>query len=103
MTRSLFGRAMMLACFALPAVMAAATMALAAPARAQEATVKIGYAIAKTGPNAPGAGVTTLPNYQLWVKTVNDAGGLNVGGKRMKIEVVEYDDRSQSEETVRAV
>jgi branched-chain amino acid transport system substrate-binding protein len=98
MTRSLFGRAMTFACFALPAA-----MALAVPARAQEATVKIGYAIAKTGPNAPGAGVTTLPNYQLWVKTVNDAGGLNVGGKRMKIEVVEYDDRSQSEETVRAV
>jgi branched-chain amino acid transport system substrate-binding protein len=98
MTRSLAGRAITLACCILSAL-----AALAAPARAQETTVKIGYAIAKTGPNAPGAGVTTLPNYQLWVKTVNDAGGLNVGGKRMKIEVVEYDDRSQSEETVRAV
>jgi branched-chain amino acid transport system substrate-binding protein len=98
MTRSPFGRATALACFVLLAV-----GALTSRTHAQEATVRIGYAIAKTGPNAPGAGVTTLPNYQLWVKTVNDAGGLNVGGKRMKIEVIEYDDRSQSEETVRAV
>ena len=71
------------------------------PAAAQD-TIKIGYAISKTGPNAGGAGITTLPNYQLWVKDVNDAGGIDVGGKKMKIEVVEYDDRSSSEEAVRA-
>jgi branched-chain amino acid transport system substrate-binding protein len=39
----------------------------------------------------------------VWVKTVNDAGGLNVGGKKMKIEVIEYDDRSNSEEMIKAV
>src|SRR5262245_1907947 len=96
MKRSLLRAAAGLLCLLAPAILARAT------AQAQD-TVKIGYAIAKTGPNAPGAGVTTLPNYQLWVKDVNDAGGLNVGGKKMKIEVVEYDDRSQSEEAVRAV
>lgn len=80
-----------------------AVSALAAPASAEDATLKIGYAISKTGPNAPGAGITTLPNYQLWVKDVNDAGGIQVGGKKMKIEVIEYDDRSSSEEAVRAV
>ena len=47
--------------------------------------------------------VTTLPNYQVWVKDVNDAGGINVGGKKMKIEVIEYDDRSNSEEMIKAV
>lgn len=77
-------------------------MSAAAPAAAQD-TIKIGYAISKTGPNAGGAGVTTLPNYQLWVKSVNEAGGIKVGDKMMKIEVVEYDDRSSSEEAVRAV
>ena len=51
----------------------------------------------------PGAGVTTLPNYQVWVKDVNDAGGINVGGKKLKIEVIEYDDRSNSEEMIKAV
>lgn len=84
-----------------PVIVAAFTMA--APAIAQDDTIKIGYAISKTGPNAPGAGITTLPNYQLWVKDVNDAGGIQVGDKKMKIEVVEYDDRSSSEEAVRAI
>ena len=63
-------------------------------AQAQD-TIKIGWAISKSGPFGPGAAVTTLPNYQVWVKDVNDAGGIKVGGKRMKIEVIEYDDRSQ--------
>ncbi|MFN7022936.1 MAG: amino acid ABC transporter substrate-binding protein [Pseudorhizobium sp.] len=77
----------------------------AIPVLAQERTsVKIGYAISKTGANAGGAGITTLPNYQLWVKDVNDAGGLELpGGQRLPIEVVEYDDRSSAEEVVRAV
>lgn len=66
-------------------------------------TVRIGYAVSKTGPFAGGASITTLPNYQLWVKEVNAAGGLMMGGKRVPIEVVEYDDRSNSEEAVKAV
>jgi branched-chain amino acid transport system substrate-binding protein len=44
-----------------------------------------------------------LPNYQVWVKDVNDAGGINVGGKKLKVEVIEYDDRSNSEEMIKAV
>lgn len=74
-------------------------------ATAQDRTsVKIGYAISKTGPNAGGAGITTLPNYQLWVKEVNDAGGLELpDGKRLPIEVIEYDDRSSAEEVVRSI
>ena len=81
---------------------AAAAVSLAGAAQAQD-TIKIGWAISKTGPFAPGAGITTLPNYQVWVKDVNDAGGINVGGKKMKIEVIEYDDRSNSEEMIMAV
>lgn len=79
--------------------------AVASPALAQgaPAVCKIGWAISKTGPNAGGASTTTLPNYQLWVHTVNEAGGLNVGGRKLKIETVEYDDRSNSEECVRAI
>ena len=80
----------------------ALTAVLLAPAQAQD-TLKIGWAISKTGPFGPGAAVTTLPNYQVWVKDVNDAGGLNVGGKKMKLEVIEYDDRSNSEEMIKAV
>ena len=78
---------------------------MGAVATAQErASVKIGYALSLTGPNAGGTGITTLPNYQLWVKEVNDAGGLEMpDGKRLPIEVVEYDDRSSAEELVRAL
>jgi len=86
---------------------AAAALALCAPlAPAQEApkSVRIGWAIAKTGPNAGGTATTVTPNYQMWVKEINAAGGLmlKAHGRRVPIEVVEYDDRSSSEEAVRA-
>jgi branched-chain amino acid transport system substrate-binding protein len=80
------------------------TLGFGGAVTAQEpASIKVGYAISKTGPNAGGANITQIPNYQLWVKEVNDKGGLMVGGKRVKIEVIEYDDRSSSEEAVKAV
>lgn len=67
-------------------------------------SIRIGYAVSKTGPNAGGAGITTIPNYVLWVKDVNDAGGLELpDGSKLPIEVIEYDDRSSAEEVVRAV
>lgn len=71
----------------------------------EPSAIRIGYAIAKTGPNAGGAGVSTLPNYQLWVHDVNARGGIYLSSidKRLPIEVVEYDDRSSSEEAIRAV
>lgn len=84
------------------AMAAAVLWAVGAPAQAQD-TIKIGWAISKTGPFAAGAGVTTLPNYQVWVKDVNDAGGIKVGNKKLKIQVIEYDDRSNSEEMIKAV
>ena len=85
---------------------AAAVAALPHICQAQQpSSVKIGYAISKTGPYAGGAGITTIPNYQVWVKDVNDAGGLMLSsiGKRVPIEVIEYDDRSNSEESVKAI
>ena len=80
----------------------------AAPAAAQDAnakSIKIGYAISKTGPNAGGAATTNIPQYEMWVRDVNARGGLLIKrlGKRLPIEVIEYDDRSNSEEAVRAV
>ena len=81
---------------------ALAALAFALPASAQD-KVKIGYAISKTGPNAGGASITQIPNYEMWVKDVMAKGGLKVGDKRLPIEVIEYDDRSNSEEAVRAV
>ena len=86
-------------------LLAAAGLLAALPALAQEADpLRIGYVVSKTGPNATGAGITTIPNYQLWVEDVNAAGGLAMpDGTQRTIEVVEYDDRSAAEEAVRAV
>jgi len=74
-------------------------------AQDEPTVIRVGYAIAKTGPNAGGAGVSTLPNYQLWVQDVNARGGIYLSSidKRLPIEVIEYDDRSSSEEAIRAV
>jgi branched-chain amino acid transport system substrate-binding protein len=68
-------------------------------------SVRIGYAISLSGVNAQGAGVTTLPNYKLWVDDVNKKGGLLIKefNKRIPIEVVEYDDTSNAEAAVRLV
>lgn len=90
----------------LAAAVLAGALACSASDRAVSQTpssVKIGYAISKTGPNAGGAATTLLPNYEMWVEEVNAAGGLKLGDKRVPIEVVIYDDRSNSEEAVRAV
>jgi branched-chain amino acid transport system substrate-binding protein len=83
----------------------AGAAAFAGSAVAQDApkSVKIGYAISLSGFNAPGAGLSTLPNYRLWVKDVNDAGGLMLKkyGKKVPIEVVEIDDNSKNEDLPR--
>jgi branched-chain amino acid transport system substrate-binding protein len=85
----------------LMSIVAAAVTLAPMLARADEPPVRIGYAISRTGPFAAGAQVTQEPNYILWAEQVNAAGGLNVKGKRRKIELVGYDDRSEVETTVR--
>jgi branched-chain amino acid transport system substrate-binding protein len=83
-----------------------AAAGLITPAWSQAPTsIRVGWSISKTGPYAGGANVTTLPNYQVWVKDVNEAGGIMLSslGKKLPLEVVEYDDRSSSEEAVRAI
>jgi branched-chain amino acid transport system substrate-binding protein len=55
--------------------------------------VKIGVAIAQTGPFAPAA-IPTLKAYQLWVEQTNAAGGLDVAGTRRPIDLIAYDDQS---------
>lgn len=75
---------------------------LASPALAQD-VLKVGAVAPKTGPLAGGAAVSYWPNVKLWVEDVNARGGLNVGGKQMKLEVIEYDDQTNPGETIKAV
>ncbi len=80
----------------------AAGIALASSAMAQD-TIKIGASAPKSGPLAGGAAVTHWPNIQLWMKEINDAGGLKVGDKQMKLELVEYDDKTNGEEAIKNI
>ncbi len=96
MTKFQLGRrtviAAMAAAVAFPAVSAA---------QAQDDPIRIGYTMSRTGPFAGGAQVSQEPNYLLWAEQVNAAGGLSVDGKKRKIELVGYDDRSDIETAVR--
>ena len=73
----------------------------AAPSVAQEPPVRIGYAIARTGPWSAGAQVTQEPNYVLWAEQQNAAGGLDVKGVKRQIQLVSSDDRSEVETVIR--
>jgi len=68
-------------------------------------SIKIGYAISLTGPGELGAAITLLSHYRLWVKEVNAAGGIMLRsvGKRVPVEVIEYDDHSNLDDAVKAI
>ncbi|NKN35969.1 ABC transporter substrate-binding protein [Agrobacterium sp. a22-2] len=88
--------------FCLISTFALSTVSFGSALAQERTSVKIGYAVSKSGPNATGAGITTIPNYTLWVKEVNEAGGLQMpDGKRLPVEAIEYDDRSSAEDAVR--
>ena len=63
--------------------------------------IKIGSVAPKTGPLAGGATVTQWPNVELWAKQVNEAGGIDVGGEKRMVEVIEYDDQTNPGEHVK--
>ena len=69
---------------------------------AQVKPVRIGYAIARTGPWTGGAQISQEPNYLLWAEQQNAAGGLNVKGVKRPIELISSDDRSDVETCVRS-
>ena len=84
--------------------LAAGAAALAAPTvlRAQAGPVRVGYAIARTGPWTPGAQTSQEPNYLMWAEQQNAAGGLDVKGTKRLIDLVSSDDRSDVETCVRS-
>ena len=77
-------------------------LALAAmPVRADDAPVRVGFSMARTGPNAVAAQGGVEANYTLWSEQANAAGGLNVKGQKRKVELIGYDDQSDVETSVR--
>jgi hypothetical protein len=65
--------------------------------------VKVGLVGPKTGPLAAGAAVTHFPPFKLWAHEVNARGGFKLKSGQAKIELIEYDDRTQPPETIKAV
>ena len=72
-----------------------ATEAEASSAKAPD-TIRIGNAIALSGGYAFGAKTTQIAPYDMWVKEVNAKGGifLKEYNKRVPVEIIRYDDRS---------
>jgi branched-chain amino acid transport system substrate-binding protein len=78
------------------------TSALAADEKAPD-KIRIGCAIALSGPNAIG-GITTQVNpYKLWVADTNQKGGIFVPkyNKRIPVDLIIYDDRSDIETCIK--
>lgn len=67
-------------------------LALAAGAHA-EPVIRIGAPLALTGGLAD-EGKKQQVAYDMWLKRVNDAGGIKVGDKQMKVELITYDYQS---------
>jgi branched-chain amino acid transport system substrate-binding protein len=63
-------------------------------AGAAQAQIKIGAPLALTGGLAD-EGKKQAIAYDMWLKRINAQGGVNVGGKRMKVELIQYDYQTQ--------
>lgn len=73
----------------------AAMFAPPTPAPAQDKVVRLGAALALTGPLAT-EGKKQQRAYELWRETVNAQGGIRVGAERYRAEIVYYDYESKT-------
>src|SRR3954469_21719626 len=78
----------------------AAGFAIAGAAQAQD-TIRVGAPLPITGALSPEA--TKLQNgMALWAEVANQAGGIKVGAKRLKVEIVPVDYQSNTPRAVQA-
>jgi len=70
---------------------------------AAPSSIRFGYAITQSGPLGPGAESTTLSQYKLWQKRVNDAGGIALKkfNKKVPVDLVGYDDQGKPDELLK--
>ena len=73
-----------------------AVIGIPAPAADAADVIKFGAPLALTGALADEAKKQDLV-WKMWLAKVNAAGGINVGGKKMKAELVEYDYQSDGQ------
>ena len=82
------------------AAVAASSLWFGAHANAQE-TIRFGAPLPLTGALAPEA-LKQQQGYDLWAEQVNKAGGIDVGGKKMKVEIVYTDYQSNTPRAVQS-
>jgi branched-chain amino acid transport system substrate-binding protein len=76
-----------------------ALVLLAFSSEAIAQTVKIGAVVPLTGRYAA-LGAQVRAGYEIGVEQINAAGGVNVGGKKMRLELTIFDDESDPTKTV---
>ena len=81
------------------AVLFTAVAVSAAPSIAQD-TLKLGAAVSLTGPFSR-EGQLLRDGYDLWKDTVNAQGGIKVGARTYKVDIVYYDDESKAQTSAR--
>jgi branched-chain amino acid transport system substrate-binding protein len=84
MKKSLFRNGLLLL------LLVVALMWCASPAVAASKTVKIGFNAPLSGP-AAAWGLPGMEGVGIWLEKVNGAGGVQIGNKKMKVEIVKYD------------
>jgi branched-chain amino acid transport system substrate-binding protein len=81
------------------ATLAAALIAGFSGAAFAEDVIKVGAPLPLTGPLSP-EGVKQQNGYKLWAETANAKGGVKVGGKAYKVEIVAVDYASNTPRAV---
>ena len=72
---------------------------MSASAALAQDVVKFGAPLPLTGPLAPEA-IKQQQGYDLWAEQANKAGGITVGGKKYKVEIVYADYQSNTPRAV---
>lgn len=80
-------------------LIAIAGSGLSASPAAAEDVIRFGAPLPLTGPLAP-EGIKQQQGYDLWAEQANKAGGISVGGKKYKVEIVYTDYQSNTPRAV---
>ena len=78
-----------------------ASITLCMGTAAAQDSIRIGAPLPMTGPLSPEA-VKQQRGYDLWAEAANKAGGVKVGARRMKVEIVYVDYQSNTPRAVQA-
>lgn len=85
--------------FSRSSLLVAAYLGLSASAALAQEVVRFGAPLPLTGPLAPEA-IKQQQGYDLWAEQANKAGGILIGGKKYKVEIVYADYQSNTPRAV---